>query len=63
MASIGGLAVSQVANLIGTAYVGGRVSDLEIRVETINDESKRAVKKIEASVYTGQGHRPERPVR
>ena len=47
VAGIGGLAVSQVANLIGTAYLGRRVSDLENRVETINDESKRAVERIE----------------
>ena len=50
VASIGGLAVSQVANLIGTAYLNGRVSSLEIRVETLNNESKRAMKRIEASV-------------
>ena len=42
--------MSQVANLIGTAYLGGRVSDLENMVETINDESKRAVERIETSV-------------
>ena len=50
VAGIGALAVSQVAQLVGTAYLDGKVSSLEIRVETLNTESKRVVKRIEASV-------------
>ena len=39
---IGGIAVSQVAQLIGTAYLGSRVSELEQRIDAANIESIRA---------------------
>ena len=48
---IGGLAVSQIAQLIGTAYLGGRVSDLEQRIEAVNLDSIRASERLEDSVY------------
>ena len=50
VAGMGVLAASQVAQLIGTAVVEGRVSRLETRVETLNVESKKVVKRIEASM-------------
>ena len=47
---MGMLAASQVAQLIGTAVLDGKVSRLETRIQTLNLESKRVVKRIESSM-------------
>ena len=43
---IGGIAVSQIAQLIGTAYLESRVSDLEHRIDAVNLESIRARERL-----------------
>ena len=50
VAGMGMLAAGQMAQLIGTAFLEAKVSRLETRIQVLNLESKKVVKRIESSM-------------
>ena len=58
VAGIGALAVSQVAQLIGTAYLDGKVSRLETRVEPLNADFVSFIDKFDSIPLTKLDNAP-----
>ena len=50
VAGMGMLAAGQMAQLIGTAFLEAKVSRLETRIQVLNLESKKVVKRVESSM-------------